>query len=294
MDLNQAKERLPKNTSLPDLDDASMSFVFEFIEYYHNDLFWSFLSDSCFLLGSILYLCLSYYDFFEKEPSFYIILDFAAPLLFLANSAVDVHWANQVQQRLQVKKAMKQSFEQTILSPQTSDEEEETPTPVWYRRIRKHAGHRKSLYAAATFGIAAFLAVVAVLLNYIQQEHMLSTTVFDIASAHVYILSAVIAVTGRRTRPFFTANEKQRYCSIVREPEALEDIGDFLFLVGSLLDALLEDVHQMDHIVICGAIISSILWLVDALFYLQSDFVMARRMNAKLKLDEGDPSAVLV
>jgi len=282
-------EYRPKNTSLPDLDDQSMTYVFAYVEHYHNDLFWSFLSDFCFLLGSILYLCLAYYDFVDAEPSLYYLLEFIAPISYLANSAIDVHWALEVQRRQQVKKVMKHTFDQTI-EKQRSEEE---TILKWWQRVRKHAAHRRGIYAAATFGIAAFFGVVSVLLDYYEQEENETnfySVLFDGVSDHMYVVSAIIAITGRRTRPWFASDH--HCCGIFREPEAFENIGDFLFLVGSLWDAILDDI-QMDGVPICG-VVSSVLWFVDALFYLRSDFVMAHRVNKRLAFDNDDPSAVFV
>ena len=119
---------------------------------------------------------------------------------------------------------------------------------------------------------------------------------FDSASDHMYVVSALVAITGRRTRPWFGAGDRgqqqQRCCGLLTEPEALEDMGDFLFLMGSMLDATLDDI-QKDGVPIFG-VVSSVLWFVDSLFYLRSDFVMAHRVQKKLALDNDDPSTVLV
>lgn len=287
--VREPREGVVKPHFLPDLDDESMTYVFAYIKNYEQDLLWSFSSDFCFILGSTLYLLLACCEFFQKDVSYCSLLELLAPLAFLFNASVDIQWATQVRQRHQVKKAMKQTFDQSSDKNST----QETTGLRWWQRIRIHTAHRRTVYAASTFGIAAFFALVSVLLDYGLMEDTRSwySILFDGASDHMYMVSALIAISGRRTRPWF-APESQYCGSILNEPETLEDIGDFLFLVGSLLDAFLDDIHK-DGVPIFG-IVSAVLWFVDALFYLRSDFVMAHRVNEKAALDEDDPSTVLV
>jgi hypothetical protein len=59
-------DAIPKNrkdnlkVSLPDIDDHSMNAVFAYLEFYEQDLAWSFISDSFFFSGGILYVVLSF------------------------------------------------------------------------------------------------------------------------------------------------------------------------------------------------------------------------------------------
>ena len=126
--LQETSNHNVKPRFLPDLDDESMTYVFAYIKDYEHDLVWSFLSDFCFVLGSILYLCLAYYDYIGKEPICYYALDFLAPLSFLGNSLIDIQWANQVKQRHQVKKDMKFAFEQAAPTTPLPPKEEDTNT----------------------------------------------------------------------------------------------------------------------------------------------------------------------
>ncbi len=52
---------LPK--SLPDIDDDSMNHVFEYLEHYEQDIFWSYLSDLFFIAGGLIYVYIALWDF---------------------------------------------------------------------------------------------------------------------------------------------------------------------------------------------------------------------------------------
>jgi hypothetical protein len=307
-------------TGSDDLDDLSMSYVFEYLRYYQEDMFWSLLSDVCFLAGSILYLLLSYC---QMQPTsklltvaWYHGLEIMAPTLYLINSVVDIYWALLVQQRQKIRTEMTGLWrENTGLRPplipsfsghhddggsptnrlpttSANDDDDPVPPPVvpWWKRLYKYAAHRRTLSAAGTFGLAALLSVIAVLWQYEAEPNENETSMEETdnttnqtanilytASDHVYVISAVIAMTGRRIRPWFYSGTTGNRCGIFVEPEALEDMGDFLFLIGSLFDATLDNLAMKTNPSL-GAV-SSVLWFVDALLYLQSDFVMSRRLR---------------
>jgi hypothetical protein len=324
---------LVDNTNDDDDPEPATNYVFEYLKYYKEDLFWSFLSDVCFLMGIVLYLSLSYFEVQGgRATRFYYILDILAPLLYLLNSAVDIQWALLVQRRPKRLPAEMMTglwrnntglppplTSPSFTSSQTSnnsnsgpaaDQQQPPPdhyptssTPLvitsssssWWQRLFRHAAHRRTLYAAGSFGLAALLSVIAVLLEYetassqekeastsssSNEEQGRGTDILDALSDHVYVISAVIALTGRRVRPwFYTGGHggNTQICAIFHEPEALEDMGDILFLIGSLFDAMLDDL-AMQTIPLLGAV-SSLLWFVDALLYLRSDFVMSRRLG---------------
>jgi hypothetical protein len=69
---------------------------------------------------------------------------------------------------------------------------------------------------------------------------LMSSKILDVISAHVYIVSAVLSITGRRSRPWFapssliyTTSSQQNQSPPVAgfwvDPEILEDLGDLLF-----------------------------------------------------------------
>jgi hypothetical protein len=62
--------------------------------------------------------------------------------------------------------------------------------------------------------------------------------------------------------------------------DTLETLGDLLFFGGSMVDLILFDFH-FDDGVVGWPIFSSTLWCVDALLYLNSDWVASRMLKSK-------------
>jgi hypothetical protein len=268
------------NLHLPDIDDVSMNHVFEYVEHYEQDLFWSFLSDSFFILGGVTYVLLALWDaVWPPEGSRnYYTLDVLAPVIYLFNSSVDMGWAIHAKRRVQAKRAMQESWEGWLKATakrtkKNDDGGEDSPLGLCrWRRVRKHAAHRRTILAALTFGIAALLGVLVVALEYADAAHFASS--LDTVSAYVYVVSATLSITGKRVRPWFTWTQY----SILNDSETLEDFGDLFFLIGCLMDVLaiilkFEEAYW--------PLVSSLLWLVDACLYLRSDFVMAGRLRER-------------
>jgi hypothetical protein len=273
-------EPLPqRNLFLPDIDDLAMNHVFAYMEYYEFDLFWSSLSDSFFITGGIAYVTLSLWDwiFVELEHTsyWYYALSLSVPLIYLFNSFIDIIWAANARYTYRVKRNLKQILQpetaSTILNSMLLDESNEEEDVPWWHRLRKHAAHRRTILAALFFGIAASLAVLAAVLRfYVDQNVNVSTDGLDMASNHVYILSAIIAITGKRTRPWLTFSSHG--CdNILNDSELFEDMGDLLFLIGSLVDGIMWYFEYGERPV--WAFISSVMWFMDACFYLRSDLV---------------------
>jgi hypothetical protein len=262
-----------------------MNHVFAYMEYYDHDLFWSSLSDSFFITGGVAYVALSLCDWiFQEEehtPYWYYALSLSVPLIYLFNSFIDIVWAANARYTYRVKRDLKQILQPDrashILSNSMLDDETSDEVP-WWHRLRKHAAHRRTILAALFFGIAASLAVMAAVLRfYVDQDVNVSTDGLDMASDHVYIVSAIVAKTGKRTRPWMTSHSQG--CNILNHPEPLEDLGDLLFLIGSLMDGSLWYFEFGDRPV--WACITSALWFLDACCYLRSDLVTAERAKRK-------------
>jgi hypothetical protein len=267
--------------SLPDIDDNSMNHVFEYMEHYEQDIFWSYLSDLFFITGGLIYVFLALWDFIWPPDGTrnYFTFDVLAPTVYLLNSIIDMEWAGRIKRRDRVKKNMKQGWEDwrfsTVSNKDQSTPIAEEPLP-WYHRLRKHTAHRRSILAALTFGIAALFGVGSVLMGYRDGAvGLLWCNKLDSASDHAYLLSAIITMTGRRIRPWLQTSSVH----ISNNPEMLEDFGDLLFLLGSLMDAIMGDM-KVDDVPI-GCVVSSFLWLADACFYLRSDVIRARQVRNK-------------
>lgn len=282
--------------ALPDVNDVSMTKVSRYIEEYQMDVYWSFLSDMFFVTGGICYVLLSVLVLNETASVHHTILEFVAPSVYLLNSCVDVKWAQNIKDRSRVKNELTETWNYwRILLGKDDDstvQQDETKTdlasqdnggkshPPWYIRLRKHAAHRRTLLAAWTFGIAAYFSVMAVLVPLCKNLplYQLWASVLDALSVLFYILSAIISVSGKRTRPWLSIRANESGLLWLQNPDTLEDLGDILFLIGSIVDGVLcfakFDDNQPEW-----ALMSSILWLVDACLYLKADFVLARRMG---------------
>jgi hypothetical protein len=298
------------NLSLPDLDDMSMNYVVLYMEHYKVDLLWSFVSDSFFILGGVSYILLTGWDCVlkwrqdettQKLNQLYIALDVFAPTVYLVNSIVDIYWAEYIRLQLRDKRGLTKIWEDFRLqlrgisfsstSVASDDDVDDAPsqqnTCEWWYRIRKHAAHRRTLAAAFTFGIAASLGVMAaVLRNWfvpsIADAAGLDPWVYRIDGIldqwtdHVYIVSAIISMTGKRHRPWFAPSDPS-FTSWWSDSERLVDLGDLLFLIGSLMDASLSDFH-LDHLVLFP-VLSSLLWMIDGCLYMRSDFLKAAKLD---------------
>jgi ABC-type multidrug transport system fused ATPase/permease subunit len=305
-----------RNKALPDIDDLSVTQVFSYMRHYKTDLFWSFLSDSFFIAGSIAYIVISMWDFLSQgsvetegplRNKWYILLDVLAPLVYLFNSIVDIEWATHVHQRLMDKHKLTRHWEETAASYATLQqhaaqaEESSSATnaednegssflncgipwgvPLWCRRLRKHAAHRRTALAAFMFGIAASLAVIAAVVRTWLDYHPLVQTFsidakLDMVSDHIYLVSAVISLTGKRNRPWLAPGPMALGTNIWSDPERLEDLGDLLFFIGCVLDAALADARLTELLYL--AVLSSFLWFLDGCLYMHSDVVKATQLQ---------------
>lgn len=291
---------------LPDIDDTSMAHVFEYMEHYQEDLFWSFLSDSFFMVGGIVYVVLSIWDFlrWDDQTLSYKTCMVMGPLVYLVNSIIDIVWANRVSRREKVRRRMKRLWEEAAAmasatemvdttgkevddstSSSNTNEEIGAETNVstlgrWKAavaercaKIRRHAAHRRTVLAAITFGLAALAAFVAVIIDYSgDADESRMVDICNYISINTYVVSALISVTGKRTRPWLA----HRTC--LGNHETLEDLGDLFFLIGSLVDGVLCDFDLDDKALYLG-VFSSLLWLLDACFYILSDIVMAEKLG---------------
>jgi hypothetical protein len=270
--------------ALPDVDDQSMTQVFNYIDKYRTDLKFSFLSDSFFLVGGLGYVIMAAWDCWKPGSIhwLYRTVELGAPIVYLFNSVVDVMWAVGAQERHKVKRRMEDTWRdwRVLLDDDQSEESQEPPATTslkkrfeWMSRLRKHAAHRRTMLAAFMFGVAAIFGVVSVLASYFHNHPasaLFFQNFFDAVSVHAYLLSAIIAVSGKRTRPWLGRPS-------IRNPETLEDLGDLLFLIGSFVDVALSYL-SFDNDKPGWPLFSSILWFLDACLYLRSDFIMADRM----------------
>ena len=270
--MDDKKESLGAKGAFPEDDQSAYSDGNIDMEELGENVAWSMLSDLFFLGGSLGYLFLAIWDAISP-PAFafseiiYHIVEATGPVVYMLNSAIDVYWANLVRTKDKMKR---QLSNRQLVSPFTEENSKPKRKKSKLLKIRKHAAHRRGLLAALSFGGAAFFAMVDLLIWYFgdYEKTMIAGSdraIIDALSVHLYLLSAIFAVTGKRTRP-------RTFAFSLMDPDNLEDLGDFFFLVGSLVDVTLCDFHFDDNIPF-WSIFSCVLWFLDACFYLRSDFV---------------------
>jgi hypothetical protein len=228
---------------------------------------------------------------------FYQWLWVMGPFVYLLNSFIDVRWALLVRERLAGEKdrELRRSHLEAILNttPTTRDHPTRTRLRInavlkrpknLLRRMRKHIGHRRQLGAASTFGIAAALSVIAALLGLVVTESSVNQDSKDImaiwvgwlesGSIHMYFVSACLALWKSPWRNMDNhdvvepANVNTPWYS---RTESLETLGDVFFGIAAMVDVCLQD-STLDDGIYWWPVVSAVLWLVDALFYLRGDF----------------------
>mmetsp|Transcript_28334 Transcript_28334/g.35034 ORF Transcript_28334/g.35034 Transcript_28334/m.35034 type:complete len:268 (+) Transcript_28334:107-910(+) len=152
-------------------------------------------------------------------------------------------------------------------------------------KARKYVAHRRDLYAAVIFAIAAFLAVVD-WYNDLNNLSFFLRIPYGGLSVHLYLASSLIAITGEREKP------RKYLCWGFNDSVWLEDMGNLFFLLGSLIDIILWDFHFDDDVPI-WAFISAITWFTDALLYIRSDIVQCQSNTAQLSNEDIDNDNVI-
>jgi hypothetical protein len=287
---------------LPDIDDAAMSQVTKYMMLYEQDLIWSFVSDGIFLLGGVLYVILSLFDFWTPTSVLALqafdALQVLAPLVYVLNSFVDIRWTGAARRRIKDKRLLINNLEgwrsyrccdeedaksivSSVDSNSTTVNNNNNPSlesSIWSQlnRLRKYAAHRRSTLAAFTFGIAATLGFLAVVTDIDSGRYYYApqlARILDKWQNYFYILSASICISGKRTSPWmgYMACDNIPWLS---NPDTLEDLGDLLFLIGSIIDTVLTEVPSLDADPI-APLLSALLWMADSCLYLRGDFIIA-------------------
>ena len=139
--------------------------------------------------------------------------------------------------------------------------------------LRRHFGHRRELSSASTFGAAAIFGTASAIgwAAGTMDEDMVNR--LELVSIHLYLLSAAFALIGRR-------QENTVHCTgfwdFFEDAQALENAGDSLFGIASVIDVVLTD-FSFDDDNPWWAVVSAVLWMLDAMFYLRGDFVVLYR-----------------
>lgn len=131
----------------------------------------------------------------------------------------------------------------------------------------------RSSLVVATFGGGAFLQFVAALFT---DRASVYSTAFNDMGVHLYLLNAVLLTwpiflsTPCTLRIFFQSDKSKSCC----RGDSLEYCGDLLFLIGSVIDLILSywDLETKNKTIVNWFhVLSAILWLIDAVFYIAAD-----------------------
>jgi hypothetical protein len=260
----------------------------------------STLSNTVFLVAGSFYLTVSIWDLKppknEVDIAAYDIIAYLAPFTYLLNSFIDIHLANRIRMYRKLKRRETMYLQEQMVTMTNSfhnynqnDNNNDPSLSSSYiigehpikqkkkkskrKRLRKFAAHRRDLSAAISFFLAAFASVLSVIAEWLGASDE-TLAGFDGLSVHLYMLSAVIAILGSR---IFSKSENR--CSFLlmnlQDADTLETLGDLFFLIGSFVDSVLFD-FSFDDDRIGWPILSSTLWCVDALLYLNSDWIAAK------------------
>jgi hypothetical protein len=250
-------------------------------------------------------MILSTWDIFEPDlppqtmqQRLYNVIELAGPVVYLMNSVVDVYWAEDLRDlKKRTRRRRERGSQSSSSRPKVGRSVSSKTTAT--TKVRKFAAHRRGLFAAYSFGCAALFGVIDMLIwlfgNY--EATMIAGSDrawWDVLSVHFYFLSAIFAVCGQRSRPPVCL-----WLDWMNDQDNLEDLGDLLFLVGSLFDCILCDFHFDDQFGSIFGFLSSLLWLADACLYLRSDFCMQKYiqeltgpMNTTLKNEHELPAYI--
>jgi hypothetical protein len=301
--------------ALPDVDDVSMNYVFSYLELYKVGLCWSFLSDSLFIFGGLLYVILATWNHRRyseptEEPfpnNYYTVLQILAPAVYLLNSVIDINWAEAAQLRLRNKRGLMKLWNNTRLlelqEPSSNfekDNETQLDCCLAWNKIRKHAAHRRTIAAALFFGMAATFAMIAAVLRniflpFLDRNNLYGdgtmadsldlplwgtdiSSILEAFSVGAYFISAAISMTGKRNRSWFAPHNPDG--GLFCESEILEDLGDLLFMIGSLTDVSLAVLRMQRFSLLSVA--SSVLWMVDGCLYMCSNIFKVVKLREEL------------
>jgi hypothetical protein len=217
--------------------DSSLFHPFGRPEHFEEDHSWSVLSNSVFLFAGVSYLCLSIWDVFfypdsveddsvspldGKQQIAYSTIIACGVLGYFVDSIIDVIWAKRIRNRTKARKK-RMKINDISLKDNDKPKKKRRFRPQKFKKkvleqlnkVRKHAAHRRDYYAALFFGAASTSALLDWIYDCFKRE---SRPPLNFLSVHFYLLSAIFALTGTRSRPIsFTLS--------IYDPDFLEDMG---------------------------------------------------------------------
>ena len=182
-----------------------------------------------------------YYYYYNELFNMYNIMWYGGMSLFVINATWDMYWTFGRQKEW--KDMIDQGYE--------SDDEEVNKA---YQQEE-----RRSFYSALAFGTAASIE--------------LATNIFDIhlsekrvtvITSHIYLLSAIFGLWGTTF-------------SCVSIPTGLMLVGDILFAIGTVIDAVISYMAMLrvnNYIIAKWWCLSRTLWLINAVLYCLADLII--------------------
>mmetsp|Transcript_4294 Transcript_4294/g.8223 ORF Transcript_4294/g.8223 Transcript_4294/m.8223 type:complete len:343 (+) Transcript_4294:243-1271(+) len=238
-------------------------------DYY--ELYYSIPSNLLFLFGSICCTIISLLDMYSDSNdadndddgdddgnfSFYVYISLIGASLFVLNALVDLSKCLFLEKYSNFKKSC---FQQEFLSKVSS---------------------------ALLFGCAAMLDLMdSVSVNvFSRYDGDDAGECMDFVSAHLYLLSAICAIVNSDIYGAYTSTSSH---------EMLNVVGDVMFMVGSLIDVGISYISDPDlvssnqYFLLRLGMLSSVLWVIDALFYLVADVSFWKDHHHSVLNDDDD------
>lgn len=207
--------------------------------------FWDVLPDILFFVGSIIYVCLAGWDLIELDKE-----DSSSS----SNDGTDDDATWDTYRVLATGAGLTYGISAVVELSATFQNREWMDPKKFIAEI----------VLAVTFGIAATCELFAALLA--DDDHPEPGYAADTASVHIYLINAILSVSDQPLS-FSTVHL------------GLISAGNVLFLLGSIIDATLSYFYipdmtdAMSHTTAWWSLASAVLWLINSVLYLVSDFL---------------------
>lgn len=283
----------------------------------HDDVDWSILSNAFFVAGGLIYVIGSTWDYAMysaaanpedldlhsvlriHEYVIYQAVWIMGPVVYFLNSVIDVKWALIAKERDVRRRHLEKllvEMPETPLGKRSGRARIKAALrrpKMLLKRMRRHIGHRRQLGAATTFGLGAFLGIIAAVCSLLATDTSLGqgdylsdwAATLESSSVHMYLVSAIFALWRSPSANVYSGSS-QAGVPWYSNVEYLETLGDVFFGLASFIDVVLQD-STVDDGILWLPIISAVLWTVDALLYLKGDFASLYKEIHSIDFGEG-------
>jgi len=115
----------------------------------------------------------------------------------------------------------------------------------------------------------------------------ISSNVLSNIANHLYLLEAILAICGHKCYNFaYDDNSSSSSGSFDNKIYSLKQLGDFLFLLGSLIDVITGYCFMMPRYeasitLNVWGLVSDVLWLLDPLLYITADIIQNNKSKSR-------------